>query len=192
MKTIFSYLRLTIVTMVLFGALYPLAMVGIGKLVAPAAAEGFPVYRDDQLVGFANVSQAFTRPEYFWGRPSAVDHDASSTGGSNFGNQSEDLLAAARERTDALLAAHPDLTVEQIPVELITASGSGLDPHVTSRAVLIQANRVAQARGLDRGDLETLIAEHTSAPFLGLFGPGDIVNVLELNLALDALSASIN
>ncbi|PPK86044.1 K+-transporting ATPase ATPase C chain [Neolewinella xylanilytica] len=185
------YLLLSLLTMALLGVLYPLAMVGVGKLIAPHAAAGKPIYRGEVLVGYENIGQAFTSDRYIWGRPSAVDYDASATGGSNYGNQHPDLLAAMESRAETLLAAHPGLTREEIPVELLTASGSGLDPHITERAALLQAGRVAGARGLDPQDVAQLIHEQRQTALLGLFGPDGVVNVLQLNLALDALDQSV-
>lgn len=187
MKSLRIVLVLGFSTILLFGVLYPAAMVGIGK-IAPSKSNGLPVMQNGKLVGFENVGQPFSSPHYFWSRPSAVDYDASSTGGSNLGPTNPDFLAMVQSRIDTLLKYHPELEEEGIPVEMVTASGSGLDPHITQRGALMQANRVAKARDLDNEQLIQLIKAHTEAPLWGLFGPPDRVNVLKLNLALDAIS----
>lgn len=171
-------------TILLFGTGYPLLMYGIGRLF-PHRADGLPIVRDGRLAGYEPVGQPFSAPGYFWGRPSAVDYNASATGGSNKGPADPGLIAAVQARIDTLLRYHPGLRVEDIPVDLVTASGSGLDPHISPAAALIQAPRVAAARGIPEADLRQLIEEHTEGPLWGLLGPPARVNVLRLNLALD-------
>jgi K+-transporting ATPase ATPase C chain len=186
MKSVKSYLILSLLTMLFFGALYPLAMVGAGQLM-PERAAGLPLYRNEQLVGFENIGQPFSSPNYFWSRPSAVDYNAASTGGSNLGPTNPDFLALVQSRIDTLQAYHPGLQPAEIPVELVTASGSGLDPHISHEAALIQVNRIAQNRNLPEAEVRKLVATHTEAPLLGVLGPGERVNVLKLNLALDEM-----
>ena len=139
----------------------------------------------DRLVGYENVGQPFSEPQYFWGRPSAVDYDASATGGSNLGPTNPKFLQTVATRLVDFRQAHPGVTAEEIPVELVTASGSGLDPHISYPAALIQVDRVAQARGANATAIRTLVDELTEAPLFGLFGPAARVNVLKLNVALD-------
>lgn len=191
MKNFKSSIILALITIVIFGALYPLAMTGLGGLISPNAAEGKPIYKNKKLIGYENVGQAFYSDKYFWSRPSAVDYDASSTGGSNYGNQSLDLLKEIEERSQKLLKHNPGLTKADIPIELITASGSGLDPHISKQAALMQVNRIAKIRGIAKEDLVNLINKHNEGALLGLFGPKDIVNVLKLNIALDEISADV-
>jgi potassium-transporting ATPase KdpC subunit len=191
MKSLRIALVLGFSTIILFGVLYPLAMVGVGKAM-PRQANGLPIERDGKLVGFENVGQPFNSSGYFWSRPSAVDYDASSTGGSNLGPTNPDFLALVQSRIDTLLKYHPGLTAEEIPVGMVTASGGGLDPHITKLGALIQIGRVAENRGLDAERLTQLVEEYTEKPLLGLFGPSDRVNVLKLNLALDKLAANQN
>lgn len=191
MKNLKSNIILTIITIVLFGALYPLAMTTLGSLISPSGAEGKPIYMDDKLIGFENVGQAFYSDNYFWSRPSAVDYDASSTGGSNYGNQSPELLKSIEERTQKLMQHNPGLAKSDIPVELITASGSGLDPHISKQAALIQVNRISKVRNIAREDLVHLINKHNEDALLGLFGPKDIINVLQLNIALDEMDSQV-
>ncbi|WP_026969136.1 potassium-transporting ATPase subunit KdpC [Algoriphagus terrigena] len=189
MKSLRTVLGLGLCTLVLFGILYPLAMVGIGK-VMPERSAGNPIFREGTLVGFEQIGQSFTSPEYFWGRPSAVEYNAASTGGSNFGPTNPEFLALVQERIDAFLSSNPGLTAADLPIELITASGSGLDPHITRQGALIQASRVANARGVSEEALQKLIDTHTEKALFGMFGPSDQVNVLKLNLAVDELTAS--
>lgn len=187
MKSLQRTLGLALVTMLLFGIGYPLAMVGIDNIIAPEASKGNPVYIKDKLVGFEQIGQTFNSPSYFWSRPSAVGYDASGTGGSNLGPTNPDFLNLVQDRIDTLLAYHPGLSKKDIPVDLVTASGSGLDPNISKEAALIQVNRVAKIRGLKAEQLRSLVEENTEKPLLGLLGPGNYVNVLKLNIELDNL-----
>lgn len=191
MKNLKSNIILTIITLMVFGALYPLAMTSLGSLISPSGAEGKPIYKEDKLIGYENVGQAFYSDNYFWSRPSAVDYDASSTGGSNYGNQSPELLKAIKERSQKLMEHNPGLAKSEIPVELITASGSGLDPHISKKAALLQVTRISKVRNIAKEDLVNLIDKHNEDALLGLFGPKDIVNVLQLNMALDEMDSQV-
>ena len=191
MKSLRIALVLGFSTILLFGVLYPLAMVGIGKAM-PDQANGLPLEKDGKLIGFENVGQPFNSSKYFWSRPSAVDYDASSTGGSNLGPTNPDFLALVQSRIDTLTKYHPGMTKAGVPVELVTASGSGLDPHISKQGALIQVNRVAENRGIESEIIIQLVEEHMESPFLGLFGPADRVNVLKLNIALDELTENQN
>jgi K+-transporting ATPase ATPase C chain len=174
----------TIVTMVLFGFGYHGLMWGIGRLLFPAQAEGSLIRRTDgTIAGSSLIAQKFTRPEYFHSRPSAVDYNAASTGGSNYGPSNPDHLTAVKERLDAVVATE-GVDGSQVPSEMITASGAGLDPHIPPRAAELQVARVARARGVDAGRVRELVRAHTRGPALGVFGR-ERVNVLELNLDLD-------
>ncbi|MBY0422763.1 MAG: potassium-transporting ATPase subunit KdpC [Parvularculaceae bacterium] len=176
---------LILVFTALLGLGYPLAMTGVGQLLFPSQANGSPVYRNGERVGSAQIGQNFSRPEYFWGRPSAAGkgYDARNSSGSNLGPTSKAL--AERVAEDAKRYAAPIAT---IPPELLAASGSGLDPHISPAAARFQVARIAAARHLPPLQVETLIAQHTEEPALGLIGEAR-VNVLLLNLALDALPA---
>jgi K+-transporting ATPase ATPase C chain len=189
MKSLRLILVLGLSTILLFGIIYPLTMVGVGSIFHHQS-QGLPLYQGDQLVGFENIGQPFSGPNYFWSRPSAVDYNAAATGGSNLGPTNPDLLALVQSRIDTLLKYHPEISPEDIPVEMVTASGSGLDPHISKAAALLQVERVARNRNLNSSELRELIESHTREAWLGLFGPGDRVNVLKLNLALDQLSQS--
>lgn len=188
MKTLRNILVLTFLSLLLFGIAYPLAMTGVGQLIAPEAANGKPIYKNETLVGFENIGQSFNSSRYFWSRPSAVAYDASSTGGSNLGPTNPEFLALVQKRIDTLLAYHPGLTKNEIPVDLVTTSGSGLDPHISREAALIQVNRLAEARNLSVEALKNLIDEHTEGALLGIAGPENFINVLKLNLSLDQMN----
>lgn len=172
---IFSSLRLTVFTLALCAVLYPAALLASAALFAPQRAAGSLLERDGRVVGSALVGQAFTRDGYLWGRPSAVDYDASATGGSNLAVSNP----ALRERVVATLVA---LDVERAPVELVLASGSGVDPDVTLEGALAQAPRIATARGVDVAVVRAAIEDASRS-----IGPSDarLVRVLELNLLLD-------
>ena len=178
------FILLSIVT----GLIYPLLVTGIGQALFPEQAAGSLIERDGKLVGSTLVGQHFTDPGHFWGRPSATGpqpYNGAASGGSNQGPLNPALADAVKARIEALRAADPDNTAP-IPVDLVTASGSGLDPHLSPAAAEYQVARVARARGLDPEDVRALVAQHRSEPQFGLFGDAR-VNVLTLNLALDAL-----
>ena len=188
MKTyLFPALKLSLVLLIICSFVYPLVVAGIGKL-APGAGSGVTVSQNGRVVGFQNIGQQFTQPYYFWGRPSAVNYNAAGSGGSNKGPANPEYLATVAARIDTFLTQNPGVQRAQIPSELVTASGSGLDPHVSVAAALVQAPRVAAARRIPVSQIESLIQEHTAGPLLGLLGPGNRINVLELNLALDKIA----
>lgn len=170
------------------GIVYPLAVTGIGQALFPRQANGSLIFRDGKPVGSALIAQGFTDPGYFWSRPSATTpqpYNAIGSTGSNLGPLNPALIDALKLRIDALRAADPD-NKAPIPVDLITASGSGLDPEESVAAAGYQAERVARARGLPGTRVRALIAAHTEGRLWRVFGEPR-VNVLELNLALDAL-----
>jgi potassium-transporting ATPase KdpC subunit len=179
-------LRFTLVTMVLLGGGYNVFLWAIGRAAFPAQAEGSLIRRTDgTIVGSRLIAQKFTRPEYFQARPSAVDYNAASTGGSNYGPANPDHLEAVQNRLDAV-ARQESVAADQVPSEMVTASGAGLDPHIPPAAAALQAARVARARNIPVERVRELIAAHTEPPTFGFLGR-DRVNVLELNLALDGI-----
>lgn len=168
------------------GVLYPFAITGIGQLVFAAQAGGSLVLRDGQPVGSSLIGQAFSSPQYFWGRPSAtgpMPNNASASSGSNLGPANPAQIDAVKGRIDALKAADP-ANAAPIPVDLVTASGSGLDPDVSLAAAYYQAARIARERKLTVEQVRSMIAQRSQAQYFGFFGEPR-VNVLALNLALD-------
>lgn len=172
--------------MLVCGVLYPFAIIGIGQIFFPDKAAGSLVLRDGQPVGSALIGQAFSSPGYFWGRPSATSpmpNNATSSGGSNFGPTNPAQIDAIKERIDALKLADPDNSA-WIPVDLVTASASGLDPEISLAAAYYQAGRIARARKLTIEEVRGMIDKHSEPQYFGFFGEPR-VNVLALNLALD-------
>ena len=173
---------------VVTGLLYPLATTALARLAFAHQADGSLVQSGETTVGSALIGQSFTAARYFWGRPSATadrPYNAQASGGSNLGPSNPDLARLASERALALRRADPGNTAP-IPVDLVAASGSGLDPHISVAGARYQALRVARERGLPADEVEKLIAAHTQRPFIGILGE-PVVNVLQLNLALDRL-----
>jgi K+-transporting ATPase ATPase C chain len=177
-------IRFTAVTMILLGGAYHGLLWAAGRAVFPAQAEGSLIRRaDGTIVGSRLIAQKFSRPEYFQPRPSGVDYNAASTGGTNYGPSNPDHLKAVQERLDTVITQE-GVAAGQVPSEMVTASGAGMDPHIPPAAAELQARRVAAARNVPIERVRELIDAHSEAPTLGVLGRSR-VNVLELNLALD-------
>jgi K+-transporting ATPase ATPase C chain len=180
-------LTLLVLMTVITGVLYPLAATGLAQLIFPHQANGSLVSKDGKPVGSSLIGQSFTDPKYFWGRPSATTpqaYNGVSSGGSNLGPTNPALTDAAKQRIAALQAADPN-NHAPVPVDLVTASGSGLDPEISPAAAQYQMERVANARGLSVTQVQALVNLHTSGRQFGVLGEPR-VNVLALNMALDA------
>lgn len=185
-QSIVLLLLMTVIT----GVLYPLAATGLAQLIFPRQANGSLIAKDGKPAGSALIGQSFTDPKYFWGRPSATSpnaYNASASTGSNLGPTNPALTDAAKQRIAALRVADPGNTAP-VPVDLVTASGSGLDPEISPAAAQYQLARVARVRRLSTSQVQVLISEHTRGRQLGVLGEPR-VNVLQLNLALDAAQA---
>lgn len=177
---------------VITGGLYPLAVTAVASLAFPSRAAGSLIVRDGRVVGSALIGQPFQDPKYFWGRPSATSpgpYNAGASAGSNLGPTNPELAKAVGERIAALRASDPGRT-DPVPVDLVTASGSGLDPDVSPASALWQAARVARARGLPEEQVRGMVLRETRPRDLFFLGEPR-VNVLRLNLALDDLQASV-
>ena len=186
-----AQIRPAIVSLILFsvvtGIAYPVIVTAIAQIAFRAQANGSLIVKDGTTVGSALIGQPFDDPKYFWGRPSATSpfgYNAGASSGSNLSPTNPDLVKAVQGRVDALRAADPGNTAP-VPVDLVTASASGLDPHISPAAALYQVNRVATARKMNPGAVRQLAGQHTEGRWLGIFGEPR-VNVLELNLALDS------
>jgi potassium-transporting ATPase KdpC subunit len=180
-------LLMTIIT----GVFYPLAATGLAQLMFPHQANGSLIVKNGKPVGSALIGQSFTDAKYFWGRPSATSpnaYDAASSSGSNLGPTNPALTDAVKQRIAALRVADPGNNAP-VPVDLVTASASGLDPQISPAAAQYQLTRVAAARGLSASQVQALISEYTEGRQLGVLGEPR-VNVLQLNLALDTFSSS--
>jgi potassium-transporting ATPase KdpC subunit len=187
-RTIRPALSLLLVMTALTGIAYPLVITGIARVAFPQQAAGSLIMHEGKAVGSRLIGQNFSSPKYFWGRPSATapqPYNGIGSTGSNLGPLNPALIDGVKAHARALRDADPDNT-RPIPVELVTASASGLDPEISPAAARYQADRVARARGIPLGRMEALIATHVQGRLLGLFGEPRI-NVLELNLALDGL-----
>lgn len=179
-------LKLSLCCLFLLAVAYPLAMLGIGKISAPRGGRGETVEANGRTVGYYRVGQNFSDDRYFWSRPSAAGYNAAGSAGSNKGPGNPDYLATVQARLDTFLVHNPGIRASEVPADLVTASGSGLDPHLSPRGALVQVARVARVRKLPEDRVRSLVNEHTRGPLLGLFG-APTVHVLELNLALDQL-----
>jgi K+-transporting ATPase ATPase C chain len=186
MKQLLIALKVTILMTIVTGAIYPLLVTGLAQALFHRQANGSLIEKNGRTIGSELIGQSFTRPEYFHGRPSAAGngYDGLSSGGSNLGPTSQKLIDRVNDGVKKFRAENPTFN-GPIPADIVTASGSGLDPHISPAAAEAQAGRVAAARGMSAQAVQQLIAENTEGRQLGIFGEPR-VNVLKLNLALDA------
>ena len=178
---IISSILLTVLLLILCSGLYTAFVWGVAQL-APNQGRGLTIEQNGKTY-YANIGQTFDEDRYFWSRPSAVGYNAAGSCGSNKGPSNPDYLAQVQARIDTFLVHNPGIAKSKIPSDLVTASGSGLDPHVSVAGATVQVKRIARSRGLSETTLTDLVKKHTEAPLFGLFGPS-CVNVLKLNLAL--------
>jgi K+-transporting ATPase ATPase C chain len=184
-QQILPAVRLTLVCILVFMVAYPL-VIWTAAQIAPAKGKGEAIVLQNNTVGYRLEGQAFTRDNYFWGRPSAAGYNAAGSTGSNKGPSNPDYLKEVNARIDSFLIHNPGIERSAIPAELVTASGSGLDPHISPQAALVQVKRVSAFRHIPEEQVRQLVHQHTETPFLGVFGTS-VVNVLPLNIALDQL-----
>ena len=187
MKNLWISIKITLAMCVVLFVGYVLVLRLVAWVASPNDGEAPVVTYNGKVVGAANVGQVFTDSVYFWGRPSNVDYNGGGSGGSNKATTNPEHLAGVEQRVQDFLAAHPYLTRAEVPAEMVTASGSGLDPDISPRGAQVQVRRVAEARGLDIATVRHLVDSLTQKPWLGLFGT-EKVNVLRLNVALEELN----
>lgn len=186
---IYRSIMATLILAVITGIIYPLAVTGVAQLVFKEKANGSLIQIEGQTTGSKLIGQNFSRPEYFHSRPSAAGkegYDASSSSGTNLGPTNRKLIENIKKNIDKTLAENPGIPKEQIPVDLVTASASGLDPHISPAAAIVQIPRVAKARNLNEANVKKLVNENIQGRQFGIFGEPR-VNVLMLNIALDNL-----
>lgn len=177
-------LRISLLFIILCGIVYPLVSTGLAQLLFPYQANGSLLKdKDGNVVGSELIGQSFTDPSYFQGRVSSIDYKAEASGSNNYAPSNPDLLARTQASIDQWHRDNPDVPINQLPLALVTNSGSGLDPHITPQSALVQVPRISKLTGISATELETLVAEYTENRDLGVFGDKR-VNVLKLNLAL--------
>lgn len=194
-KLIFRSTIATLLFAILLCGIYPLAVMGVGKLLFHDKADGGVIVVDGKVVGAELIGQAFTKPGYFHGRPSSAGsapsapngYDAANSSGSNLGPTNPKFSDALKSNIDSFLKDNPSVKKGEIPTDIVTASGSGLDPHISPESAYLQIDRVAKARGIDAAQVRKLVETRVEGPQLGIFGES-VVNVLLLNLDLDRLA----
>ena len=182
MKTILTSITITVLFCVTLSIGYLLPLWSFAQIVSPNNGQAEVVVLNGTIVGSANVGQQFSDMKYFWGRPSAVDYNGGGSGGSNKGASNPDYLKEVNARVETFLESHPYLDREELPSELVAASASGLDPHISPRAAKVQISRVATSRNIDQERIVEIVNNMTQKPLVGV----PYINVLELNIALDS------
>lgn len=181
-ENILQAIRVTLITVLFFSGVYTLVILGIAQLF-PNHGKGDLIIAQGKTY-YRNIGQKFTDDKYFWSRPSAVDYNAAGSCGSNKGPSNPDYLATVQARIDSFLVHNPTIHKSEVPAELVTASGSGLDPDISVKAALVQVNRIAAVRNISAEAIKKIIQETEEGPWLGIAGP-EKVNVLQLNIALE-------
>ncbi len=183
-KEIIPSLILTLLCILFFSGIYPAVIWGIAQIV-PNKGEGFTIKDSKGKYYYTNIGQKFSDDKYFWSRPSAVNYNAAGSGGSNKSPDNPDYLVQVQAIIDSFMVHNPGINKADIPSDMVTASGSGLDPHISVEGAQIQIARIARVRGLDKSKVEALVKAHIDGPMVGM-GP-ERVNVLKLNIDLDSL-----
>jgi K+-transporting ATPase ATPase C chain len=183
-SNIIPAIKLTLLCIILLVVAYSATVWGIAQF-SSNNGEGEIISHNGKTF-YSNVGQSFTEDNYFWSRPSAVDYNAAGSGGSDKAPTNQEYLQQVQARIDTFLVHNPEVKKSEIPVDMVTASGSGLDPHISVQAAKAQVKRIAKVRGIAEGVIEQLIVSNTEKPFIGLFGP-ERIHVLKLNIALDNL-----
>jgi potassium-transporting ATPase KdpC subunit len=186
-KYLLPSIKMTIAMLFLCCAVYFGLVWLIGK-ASPGSGDGVTIMTKGKIVGYYNIGQSFTNDQYFWGRPSSIDYNAAGSGGSNKGPSNPEYLATVNRRIDTFLAHHPDISKNDIPAEMVTASGSGLDPHISPSSAYIQIPKIAKARKMEADSIRKLVDMYVEENPVG----PDKVNVLRLNVALDELKQRFN
>lgn len=176
--------RLTVCLFILLAVIYPIFIWGVSKIIAPNGGNGLEVFKEKQKVGYYLIGQNFRSPHYFQSRPSAVNYNAAGSGGSNKGFTNPEYLQLIKDRRDSLIKYNPNLKIGNIPAELVTASGSGLDPHLNPESAFAQIPRIAKTRNISEAELMKLVEKHTEFSLWGIFGK-PTVHILKLNVELD-------
>lgn len=184
-SNLFIAIKLTIICLLFFSGIYTAIIYGIAQIV-PNKGRGEVLVKNGNTY-YINIGQKFSNDKYFYSRPSAVDYNASGSAGSNKGPSNSDYLLQVKARVDTFLNHNPEMKKSDIPTDLLTSSGSGLDPNISIQAATIQIKRVSKIRGIAEANLQQLILSNTEEPLFGLFGP-EKINVLKLNIALDKLN----
>jgi len=182
--TLIKSVKLTLMFCLLLGVTYVFVLWIFAQVASPNKGNAELITLNGKVVGAANVGQKFTKDIYFWGRPSAVNYAADASGGSNKSITNKEYLKEVEARIDSFLTHHPYLKRSEVPVEMVTASGSGLDPDITPQCAYVQIKRVATARGMSENVVKEIVEKEIEKPFLGIFGTAK-VNVLKLNVALE-------
>lgn len=184
-KHILPAIKLTVLCIVLFAIVYPALVFAMAQF-SPNHGKGKTIEYNKKTY-YSNIGQAFTEDQYFWSRPSAVDYNAAGSGGSNKGASNPEYLKQVESRIDTFMLKNPGISRSEIPADLVTASGSGMDPDFSVQSAEVQVKRISKIRKINESTLYKLIEENTEKPFLGIFGP-EKINVLQLNIALDKIS----
>jgi len=177
-------LRLTLVSIIFFSGIYSMVVLGFTKALVPGGGSVQLTNPSGANTGGINIGQSFSDSKYFWGRPSAVNYDASGSAGSNKGPTNPDYLEIVKQRIDTFLVKNPGVERKDIPSELVTASGSGLDPHISKQSAVIQIPRIAKERNVQESELMKLVESNIEGPALGIFG-SERINILKLNISVD-------